>query len=223
MTSTSIRSAGFTLVEVLVGLALLGFILVMLFSGLHTTSRTWEAGNRQVDANEDHRVALSFIRKQISQAVPLLYVETDSNHMIFHGGSESLQFVSRLPSHRGSTELYLVSLALAESGQGQSELSFAYRPLMPETNIYAVDARTVSQALISNVAAVTFSYFGSPLPTDPAAWHNVWDNQKVMPDLIHLRIESDLPENDWPELFVRIPAQMTPAQSQMILARTGGR
>ncbi len=41
---TAGRSEGFTLVEILVAMTLFSITLIMIFSGLHSASRNWDAG-----------------------------------------------------------------------------------------------------------------------------------------------------------------------------------
>ena len=122
MKNLCIRQSGFTLPEVLVGMALLGIVLVMIFTGLHTTSRSWESGVRQAQENDDYRLVLSFIRREINETIPIIYLDSNNRHVIFRGERNSLQFVSRLPAHRGGAGLYLVAFDITKD-KGMSSTS----------------------------------------------------------------------------------------------------
>ncbi|MDH3594369.1 MAG: prepilin-type N-terminal cleavage/methylation domain-containing protein, partial [Rhodospirillales bacterium] len=65
------RSGGFTLVELLVALTLLGLIFVALFGGLRFGTRTWETGNQRSEAFAEVEVMQSLLRRQLAQAVTL--------------------------------------------------------------------------------------------------------------------------------------------------------
>ena len=66
---------GFTLVEILIAMTLFSFTLVLIFSALYSTSRTWQISNRQIDTNDEQRLELAFILKQISKAIPLHLID----------------------------------------------------------------------------------------------------------------------------------------------------
>ena len=67
---------GFTLAEVLVAMALLGLVLIMMFSALHTTSRSWYLGEARAVQNDERRLVQSFLRRQFEQVVPLLQFDS---------------------------------------------------------------------------------------------------------------------------------------------------
>lgn len=48
---TAVRSSGFTLVEILIALSLLGLLTVMLFTSFYSITRSWEAGRSVIDAS----------------------------------------------------------------------------------------------------------------------------------------------------------------------------
>ena len=43
------RVAGFTLLELLIAMSLLGFILALLFAGMRLGARSWDAGEARVE------------------------------------------------------------------------------------------------------------------------------------------------------------------------------
>jgi len=210
-------SSGFTLVEVLIGMTLLSLILVILFSGLFTTGRTWEAGDKQAQLNDDHRLAFSFIRRQINQTVPIHFQDDEDSHVIFRGDRDSMSFISTLPAHRGGTGLYQVSLRVTDNAKGESALMFSYDPVTPGIELYRPGETSESQTLITGIADMTISYFGRPTPNDDPAWHNTWQMQEQLPELIRLQLYAEDSDTEWPELYLRVPVQLVKELPQMVL------
>ena len=97
-TLSPVADEGFTLLEVLVALTLFSFILIMLYGSLYSTGRSWQASEVQAQGNDDKRLILSFIRRQIEQVAPVLQVDEKENRLLFKGDQAALQFVSNLPA-----------------------------------------------------------------------------------------------------------------------------
>lgn len=208
---------GFTLVEVLVGLTLLGFVLVMIFSALYSTSRSWTAGDRQAQANDDFRLILSFVRREFNETVPIFYRNGNSNHVIFRGDRKSVDFVSRLPAHRGGAGLYLVSLGVDRDDKGKGALIFHYQPLNPDITLYQKGEGSKSQLLIKDVSAINLAYYGREKPDDEPAWHDNWQDKDRLPTLIRLGITAADSGVNWPDLFMAIPVQAVRGEPEMVM------
>lgn len=213
-------SRGFTLVEVLIGLALMGFILAMIYSGLYTTSRSWKAGISQADTNDDFRLTSSFIRREISETVPISRKDGKDNHVIFEGEKDSLRLVSALPPHVGGGGLYLVVFQQSESN-GHSALEFTYGPLDSE-NVQLDEPGTPvkKQILIDPVSVLTFFYFGREKDDDEPRWYDTWKDRDRLPELVRIHISSE--QDSWPELTIRLAAEPVPGRPELMLSGTTG-
>lgn len=214
----SCRVNGFTLVEVLIGLALLGLLMTMLYSGLYTSSRSWEAGDRQARNNDDQRQVLSFIRRQISQAVPVSRIDDGDSHILFRGERDTMYYVARLPAHRGGTDLYLAALAVSRNDGNHRTLVLRYEPLTSNTEFPDFGEAAKSRTLIDRLDTIELAYFGSEKPEEEPRWHHDWEFEDRLPTLIRLTLAVDN-ENTWPELLLRLPAKVERGQPQMILVK----
>ena len=65
-------TAGFTLVELLVAMTLIGLISVALFGGLRFGARAWEAGNERAESFSQLEVVQSLLRRELNLADSLL-------------------------------------------------------------------------------------------------------------------------------------------------------
>lgn len=62
------RSAAFTLLEILVALAILSIMMAFLFSMIGSGTRLWETGNKRIEATQAARVGLNTIERELRQA-----------------------------------------------------------------------------------------------------------------------------------------------------------
>jgi len=61
-------SSGFTLLELLISLSIVGLILLIVFGALRIGSRAWEKGERDVEAHQRQRIVLGLIKQQLASA-----------------------------------------------------------------------------------------------------------------------------------------------------------
>lgn len=209
---------GFTLIEVLIGMTLFSLVLVLIFSGLHSISRSWRAANLQAEDNDNYRLVMSFIRRQLSQARPILYLDGEDNPVIFDGNNDNLRLVTPLPSHRGGYGLYLVSFYINEN-----TLELSYQPLFTLKDWPGIEHyKSNRTALINNVTDLNFNYFGYAEDSKTARWHDSWNSRKQLPMLVRVKLLNDDME-EWPEQIIHIPTNIEQNQPQLTLIRNTSR
>lgn len=69
MSATRYKLRAFTLVELLISIAILSLLVVLLANLLGGVSRAWTSGERQVQTFQDGRAALDLISRELAQAV----------------------------------------------------------------------------------------------------------------------------------------------------------
>jgi general secretion pathway protein J len=214
MTAGRHRERGFTLLELLVAITLLGLLMAALFGALRLGARVWETGEARLDASARVQVAQDFLRQQLSQTVPLAEIADDpgdSGAMLFDGASARLRFVSLLPEHLGAGAS-LIELALNEPAQGgqASDLVIRLRPLDLSGN-GEVDPRTEERVLIEGIESLEINYFGAEAQGGEPVWWREWQGQRSLPRLIRVRV--GFPQGDgrsWPELIVGLMVDLAP-------------
>ena len=204
---------GFTLLEVLIALVLFSFILIMLYGSLYSTGQNWRASEIQTRENDDKRLILSFIRKQIEQTLPIIRVDDEENRVIFRGDDSSLLYVSNLPAHHAGSGIYLLRL-----GMWRDELALEYLPLSKDNAMFEkdifIDAEEIT--LVKNIKTIDLDYYGrDDLDAEPY-WRDEWDNKKRLPELIRFRIVTNQ-RDPWPELVIALRTQALTGQPQLTL------
>lgn len=196
---------GFTLLELLVAITLLGLLMTGILGGVRLGARAWETGAARLEDGARLLAVEQFLRSRLKGALPL-YREDASGEirLAFSGLADEIGFVSTLPGPL-APGLQQFTLGMREDDRGERHLAIAWRPLPPEGAEGADDASVPGRRdLLAGVEAVSFDYFGAPDRGERAAWQEQWSSDEVLPTLIRLRIE--LPEGDrrwFPDLVVR--------------------
>lgn len=67
------RRAGFTLIELVIA-ALMGLVLVALYSGLRLGLNSWDSGEQHAEAVNRLRAAQEFLRRQLAQSMTVYQI-----------------------------------------------------------------------------------------------------------------------------------------------------
>jgi len=193
---------GFTLVEIILALALTTLLLGLLSSGVYIVAEDWNRNSDHLDRNLDEAVAILQIDRALQGAFPHSFTnkETLTRQLFFSGDDEHLQFVSTVSPQRtpGLTawELYAVrdegvylTLAPAFSDNPTARLE---------------DAEPV---LILPNFSVSFSYLYAAL-NDSKEWEDEWEATEAqsLPLAVYARFEPEDPDGEVLEIVARIRA-----------------
>ena len=83
---------GFTLIEVLIAMTLLGVMVVLLFSSLRIAAESWEAGETKTAQVNQKAVVYQFFKRHLSSIRPLPMLENEAVDL----ENESLQAFEKL-------------------------------------------------------------------------------------------------------------------------------
>jgi general secretion pathway protein J len=185
--------AGFTLLELLVAMAVLSLLSLVMMGGLKFGARVWERTQGTSDESDAVTTAEAFIRHQLAATYPQWHdTGPDRPHVLFDGEAHSVAFLAPQPEQFGpGTNL---QFALQRSSTGDLDVTWQSQ-----------DAGTVPThtALLRNISSVEFSYYGPSFGGAIAKWSDSWSNRARLPDLIRIRVV--FPPKDrrvWPEFIV---------------------
>ena len=207
------RERGFTLLEVLIAMTLLGLLMMLLFGGMRLGTRAWETNSNRIEAITQIQISHQIIRRMLSQAYPLVDANAISNvtggrRVEFRGDQESIAFTGLMPAHLG-VGFHRFRLLVNDDG-GASRLVLLWRRIAYDGNDDGVaDNEAI---LIERIAGARFSYFGVAADGDDPEWHQAWDNPAHLPALV--RLEIDFPDGGgrfWPDLVVALRIDATDA------------
>ncbi|MEM7251182.1 MAG: prepilin-type N-terminal cleavage/methylation domain-containing protein [Pseudomonadota bacterium] len=185
---------GFTLVEMLVGLALFSLVSVALYGSLQAGMRTSEAGTERADAMQELRIVSGFLRRELEDVFPLINVQKGKRGAVFEGEADWVKFAVDRPALRGPGGLYEVRIENTRE-DGKRVIAMSWNLLHPDL-IDEEDA--VQTRIIAEDLEATFSYFGRQKRTEDPEWHETWSSESETPMMVRVEFDSDVV--DWPVL-----------------------
>ena len=169
------RPAGYTLVELLVVLAIFGLMAALLSGGFHTLAQVVSGGSHRLDRSADLVLTSNFLHRVVADARPL----PDGGGVDFEGAADAMRFVGAPPVHLAQGGFHGERLAVEAHG-GRAQLVFRSAPLGA--------ARGARSVLLDDVATARFAYFGRLDPADRPGWHERWPGRVGLPTLIRLSV-----------------------------------
>jgi general secretion pathway protein J len=201
-------NTGFTLIEVLIAMTLLGIMVVLLFSSMKICADSWQKGEDKITEVNDVAVVYQFFQHHLSTAKPLWNdFNEESRIFAFQGKNQELQFVSAFPASAKKSGLQLFSLKLIKDGDEQV-IQVSITPFYPVAE--GEEWRKEEVDLLRHVRNFTLSYYG-PAGIDgeaEATWQDDWLEKETQPRLVKIKIERD-DDNFWPEMVVELKSMGT--------------
>lgn len=193
-------AAGFTLVELLIALTLVGLLTTLVFGGVRLAARAWGRTDDRAAEAADRWAVANVLRDAITGAYPA-FASSDlrDRTIAFDGAAGSLALLAPLPQAiaagvTAEMRFYLV-------GEGASRtLVLGWRLDLPsaKTGGPLPENRVV---LLDRVRRIDFAYFGSDGPDEAPMWHQDWSERTALPQLVRIDLErSDRALPAWPTL-----------------------
>ena len=195
---------GFTLLELLISLTLLGLILVLLFGGLRLSIRSWDSVQKKVDNLNSVRSVEGFLRREMEQIYPYRWKAAPARRFAFVGERHKVNFVAPMPSRIGIGGLYAIALELEQTGSGR-RLTWKYVPVDPQMQDFSSldPAKEIVLAGTELIAVddIWLSYFGRETESAAPRWLDRWDSTVTMPQLIRIKVRF-ADGSEWPDFVV---------------------
>ena len=172
-------AAGFTLLEVLVALVVLGLILAALSGGMRFGELALQAQARDIAVANEVGPVDRTLRLLIAQAVPGT-AETEAR---FRGAARTLSFRTVMPEGLAAVRTREADVSIGVDASHRLFLTWLpwYRNwIIPVSPPQRVD-------LLSNVDHIEFAYWDPSLNLPPGAWVTAWVGTSV-PKLLRVRL-----------------------------------
>jgi general secretion pathway protein J len=197
--------SGFTLLEMLITLALLSLLALGLFDSVHYGNRVWQATDATAEATDVVRSAQSELFRLIASTYPKLSAG-DGFHpsIFFHGAAGELRFLAPDDDVKGA--LAETTVRVDHTASGESLIYLQTLELRNESS------STFRRHLVAEgFASLLIDYFGVPSPGRKPGWYKTWSGATRLPLLIRFRGTFLDPHLKWPELLIapRIVADMS--------------
>lgn len=193
---------GFTLVEMLVALALLGIAAGYLMSGLAATGSFVTRSNDRADAEREIETARRLLTKVITRLSPQTRTDSADPLVDTRGNSDDFSFYGPPFDYASPAALRRYRILRSASG----DLLLLQADSLDAT--VSLDTRTmngwVPMNLVSGTASLTIDYFGRDPASPGQRWQKTWFARSTPPALVRVRISFPSGDNRrWPDLVVR--------------------
>lgn len=185
-------SAGFTLLEMLVALAILALFASVLPQAYGLVRRTWTLSGELARDNPEH-TARAFLASRISQTTPIFDRKTEGDEIAFTGGEDSLGFVAPMIHAPKGGGLYRFRIFIAPDAAGRSALMVSHEPHGPpiQRDGFGPAPPAPEMHRLAPAAALRLRYFGRPALREKPQWLTAWSRVDAIPDLVELSISRE--------------------------------
>ena len=191
----SAADAGFSLVEALASLVLVGLLTMMLGAGIGTGRHVWERMDARSGVGEAIEGAQSVLRQRLEQLYPATLYGGAEAMADVTGDPESVVFLAPPEGVRRPAPLRRYRLYL----DGRQDLLLS--SISDVAN--AADPGLTNQVLLRGVQTLDIAYFGLVAPDDAPRWRQTWREQALPPRLVRVRVGFEPGDRRvWPDLIV---------------------
>lgn len=193
-------SAGFTLLEVMLAVALLAAALALAFGILRAAGATVERGETLAARNERIRAVSGFLRARIAGTQGMVFgLDPGSGRSLrFEGDERALRFVADLPDYLGRGGPYLHEFKLGQDA-GKRALLVDFRMIQGDE---ILPSARPPEPLARDVAAVEFAYRAVDASGNFGPWLPRWTAVDALPQQVRVRVRDA--QGAWPELVVAL-------------------
>lgn len=179
------RQRGFTLIELMISMTILGLMVVIIVQSFWLGQRSWQKGEKVVLAELQLRTVIDLISKQLHSAYPLVTKEEGEKVLRFSGDSEEISFVTSLPvGYRQKEGLFHISYILKDEPlQGGKVLVVYQRPIY-EKDSFDTDSDEQSITLLPDLVDASWAY------SKDGEWLDEWDEEikETIPEMVKLTL-----------------------------------
>ncbi len=197
-----LKQSGFTLIEVLLAITLLGIIMALAYGGLRSVTRSTDRADNLIQQQTHLRATQQFIHRQLARSLPLNYlVDDDDQFYVFEGERDRMQFVAPMPGYLGAGGPQVQELSLERGSGGGYELLFRHVPLLAYEDGILRDREPF--VLLRGLEDGEFQYKSLDREGRLSDWENEWEEPEEIPVAITMDIEFDEDSLvEWPELSI---------------------
>jgi len=179
---------GFTLLELLVAMVILGLTLALVSSGGRLLRDTGERLADRRDSLADLAIVTTLLQERLGDAVTLDFGPAGRPEAAFLGTAEEARFLTLGRTIEPGKPLVLMAVARRDGG-GIEVLRAGIDAT--ETSFDALDdsGRAEARALATSISDVDISYFGRKEGERAAGWHAAWQQEALLPLAVRLDLE----------------------------------
>jgi general secretion pathway protein J len=184
--------SGFTLIETLVALVVLGFVVIGLAQGLRFGMSAWDRQVRTTGRDS----ALDSTDRTLRMLIAGIAPGDNPHQPNINGDVGQLAFTTELPENAPSPLTRLADVALLVDASHRLVLRWT-----PHLHVLWLRPLTsVQSVLLPGVKQVSFAYYAAVSRAGPAGWRQSWVGVRP-PELVRVHLILDNPSSHWPDII----------------------
>jgi len=174
------REGGFTLLELIISITLVAIIVLIVAGAVSLGYRSFNSGERKLNAIERLRSSLTILDAQVQSGVPLTLEDGGVKQYYFVGEQESLKFSTNYSIWGGQRGYVIVNYRVEKDDKGKRTLFVSE---------YKVGMENQKEAkLLDGFDEITFDYFRQDATEEEGEWITQWAEEEMMPTRIRLNL-----------------------------------
>lgn len=222
-------TTGFTLLEVIVTLTIVGFILLIIFGAFRLGLSSWERGESTRRECQKVRAVTQMISRQIKSIVPYKVKATkaEGDYLAFEGKATSLRFVSAFPIKGKQPEGFVYGIYEFKEEGNEGGRLILYEQRVLNKDLFEEPLKEESGAtLIEGISKVRFEYYreGDPEKNRTEEWVGEWNakEEKELPKALRMTLTYKNGESEKKELPFTLSASIPANRFEDTKASTVG-
>lgn len=177
---------GFTLLELIIALAIVGALLAIAFGGLRVALAAWQKGEDRAEAHQHVRGVALALARAVGATYPYAAARGDAPdlELLFRGEEQRLELVTQAPPASFPIPIAFAAVVI-ELGEGERPGLIVRQRALPNRDPFS-DATEVLHD--PSVTALSFAYLD-----ESGAWRESWDaeEEKSLPWAIRITLGAE--------------------------------
>ena len=177
------RARGFTLLEVLIAISIVGALLVIAFGGMRVAMAAWRQGETRVEAHQHIRAVAYTLTRALGAAYPYRATKGTSPELVvlFDASDKRLEFVTQSPPLALQAPIAFTAVGIALEEGDEPGLVIRERAL-PNRDPFTEGTVVMRDPGVTSLA---FSFLD-----EDGNWVDAWNGQdsKTIPRAVQLRL-----------------------------------
>ncbi|MDP2753257.1 MAG: prepilin-type N-terminal cleavage/methylation domain-containing protein [Nitrospirota bacterium] len=172
--------SGFTLLELIISIALIGIIVLIIAGTMRLGFRSVDSGEKKIESLERIRASLNIIDSQIQSEIPLTYDDEGVRKYYFIGERKFMQFTTNC-SIWGGESGYVTVTYKVESGDNGRQVLYA------SENIVGMEGKRDTK-LFDSFEMIYFEYFYKDPTEEEGEWVEQWKEDAGIPEKVKVHL-----------------------------------
>ncbi len=179
---------GFTLIEIVLALAIVGALVVIAFGGVRIALASWRQGEDRAEAYQHLRGIALTLARTVSAAYPYNAPrgDTPTPVLLFGGTASRLELVTQTAAYPAPVPIAFTAVVIEVAASGEQPGLVIRQRILPNRNPFTDATVAFNDPTLTELA---FSYLD-----DSGAWQDAWDVeiQKRLPKAIRISVGGSL-------------------------------